>query len=85
MLRRRLTAYRRHGAEQRVGHWGGRYIWQLADADLLLVAWQPTPDRDPGNVESRLIAEFISSYGYGRSPTAMLDAEAYGRWCTDTA
>lgn len=62
-LRRRLNEYRRHGAGQRVGHWGGRYIWQLADTDLLLIAWQLIPAVDPKDVESRLITEFVTSYG----------------------
>ena len=36
-LRRRLTQYADSGARKPIGHWGGRYVWQLADsADLRL-------------------------------------------------
>lgn len=62
-LRTRLDQYRRHGAGELVGHWGGRYIWQLDAAAPLLVGWKETPELDPECVEAALIEEFIRDFG----------------------
>lgn len=61
-LKKRLGQYMRFGKGANVGHWGGRYIWQLADADHLLVCWKPTKE-DPRAVEAGYIQEFTSHYG----------------------
>lgn len=68
-LRRRLGQYRDFGRGRPIGHAGGRYIWQLADAAELTVCWTVTLD-DPRAVERALIAEFKTIYA--RRPFANL-------------
>ena len=68
-LKTRLRPYLRFGEGKRIGHWGGRYIWQLADAENLVVCWKATPDEEPIAVEHRLIDRFGASF-HGALPFA---------------
>ena len=44
-------------------HSGGRAIWQLQDAEALLVCWIETPGHHADRVEDDLIDEFKAVYG----------------------
>jgi hypothetical protein len=62
-LRSRLKSYFRYGKGRNSGHSGGRYLWQIADAQDLQVAWKTTPNEEPSVIESVMIAEFKALYG----------------------
>ncbi len=62
-LRSRLQQYMRFGNGEDVGHWGGRYIWQLRGSCDLLVCWKViAPGSDPRDEEKRLIREFEKEF-----------------------
>lgn len=62
-LRKRVGQLLSFGAGAAVGHWGGRFLWQLADADDLIVAWKATPGCDPRTIEAQMIHNFVSLHG----------------------
>lgn len=70
-LQRRLKQYARFGAGHPVGHWGGRYIWQLEGCQQLPVAWRALPDGSDARAEEvKLLEEFVSLYEPAHSPMA---------------
>lgn len=61
-LKKRIEELIRLGQGKAVAHWGGRIMWQLKDADELIIAWKELPDSDPKEVERNLLIDFKSIY-----------------------
>lgn len=61
-LRKRIKQYLKIGQGKKVGHWGGRYIWQLKDSEKLAFCWCETPNDEPGDIETKLIQDFKEKY-----------------------
>ena len=74
LLRQRVKRYLRFGHGKVVGHWGGRYVWQLRDHGTLRVAWKSTGTEDPAQVEARLQDRFREHHGM--PPFANLEQES---------
>jgi hypothetical protein len=62
-LRSRLDQLLKFGAGKKIGHWGGRMLWQLADHEELLIGWKPLTDMEPATVEADMIQEFRLHFG----------------------
>jgi len=69
-LNDRIQCYLKFGSGEKVGHWGGRYIRQIENSHLLQLCWKPTPDENPGEIETHLILKFENQFG--RLPFANL-------------
>lgn len=61
-LRKRIGEFTCFGRGEPVGHWGGRYIWQLSNSQNLRIAWLPVSDRSAAAVESELLKEFFDAH-----------------------
>lgn len=70
-LNKRLGQYLRFGQGANVGHWGGRYIWQLQDSRDLIVCWKKLSSEEPREMEQKMIEEFKSKHS-GMRPFANL-------------
>lgn len=62
-LQSRLKQLLQFGEGKKIGHWGGRLLWQLADHEDLRLGWLVINDAEPKQVESELISEFRNHYG----------------------
>jgi len=60
-LDQRVPQLARFGRGEPVGHWGGRYLWQLPEHRNLRVAWRL--EADPAQAEADLLDEFETTYG----------------------
>lgn len=71
-LKRRLNEFCRFGSGVPIGHWGGRYVWQVADSDEWLVCWKSCDEGEIAlEAEAALLREFADAHG-GRLPFANL-------------
>jgi hypothetical protein len=60
-LRARVRQLVQFGQGKAVGHYGGRYLWQVAGSSWFVVAWQI--DLAPARRESQLLSAFHEAHG----------------------
>ena len=61
-LKKRLKQYLLFGQGNPIGHWGGRFIWQLSNNKKLIIAWKELYEVDPRIEEKKLLIEFEKQY-----------------------
>jgi hypothetical protein len=58
-----LVAFSRGGQGSSIFHWGGRFLWQLADGQDLQVAWREVAPDSHKAEERALVDEFEEAHG----------------------
>ena len=62
----------RFGAGAAIGHWGGRYLWQVVGSDDWVVCWKACESNETAlEAEAKLLKAFGEAHG-GRLPFANL-------------
>lgn len=69
-LRRQIQEFLDFGQGKPPGHWDGRLVWQLADAEKLVIAWKEVAQEQLNKAEAEYHSAFIE--GYGKLPFANL-------------
>lgn len=63
-LRSRIKSFLDFGLGKPVGHWGGRYVWQIQNSDDFFIAWKVAKVSESAEeLESKLIKKFGEIYG----------------------
>lgn len=76
-LRRQIQEFVDFGKGKPPGHWDGRLIWQLADSQILIIAWKELPAAEVNLSEAKYHTEFREDFG--RLPFAnLVQARAKG-------
>jgi len=61
-LQKRIEVFMRFGQGKRVGHWGGRLVWQVKGFESFVVCWKPTPRKDPLKLEKEMLIDFKNNF-----------------------
>ncbi len=62
-LKERIRQYVKFGYGFKIGHQGGRYIWQLKDSQELMIYWNVLKDKNPREEEKKSLISFVKHYG----------------------
>ena len=61
-LYERINELLRFGQGENIGHWGGRYLWQINHSEELVICWKEMQDEDPEEIWKQLLWDFESVY-----------------------
>ena len=61
-LNSRIKQYLNFGQGKKVGHWGGRFIWQIKNVDDYIICWKELLKDEPRNIEIKLMGLFRQKY-----------------------